>query len=183
LYRKQGFGELGSHYTQHGIVRQHPDDHENESLRGKKYLHPIEHKDIAAHDDNPSKGSTDENIRHISNYSGEQKLHQTKRKETVHNFGGADGSYYSEHQEYGKSNLDDVGKTYNAAKDKFIKTGDTIIRDLPRYRTVGSSFGKSTPTGTLRNVSVGHMLGFPAPKDYQQTGVVQKDSKYLKRTH
>lgn len=39
---------------QHGIVKQHPDNHENEELRGKKYLHPLHHTDIQAHE-NPAK--------------------------------------------------------------------------------------------------------------------------------
>jgi hypothetical protein len=50
LYRKIGrFGGETKHGEQHGIVKQHPHDHPEEHLRGKKYLHPIEPSEIDSH--------------------------------------------------------------------------------------------------------------------------------------
>ena len=60
IYKKVGgFGSAKKHddkdagisdRVQHGIVRQHPDDHPDEEKRGKKYLHPLEHNDIETHE-------------------------------------------------------------------------------------------------------------------------------------
>jgi len=177
IYKKQGFGELDTHKNQHGIVKQYPNDHPDESMRGKKYLHPLEPSDIDAHGTKPSKGGDKDEVRHI--HTSRHK--HTRMNDNIHTFKHefplSDNSYLSSHDN--NSNISDVDKTFQAGKEHYLKPGDSITRDLPRKRQ-DSSFGKSTPTGNLRNVSVGHMLGFPAPKNYQQTGVIQKDSKYLK---
>jgi hypothetical protein len=50
LYRKfGGFGNVNKDNTQYGVIKAYPDDHPDESLRGKKYAHPVEHKEIENH--------------------------------------------------------------------------------------------------------------------------------------
>jgi hypothetical protein len=61
IYKKvAGFGSAAKHddttaghgdREQHGIVKQHPDNHPDEDKRGKKYLHPLDHTNIKAHED------------------------------------------------------------------------------------------------------------------------------------
>lgn len=50
--------------VQHGIVRQYPEDHPDEDKRGKKYLHPLNHDDITAHE-NPKPDKPDKPARII----------------------------------------------------------------------------------------------------------------------
>jgi hypothetical protein len=51
IYRKvAGFGALAKDgRTQYGIVKQHPDVHPEEHLRGQKYLHPLEDHEIKSY--------------------------------------------------------------------------------------------------------------------------------------
>jgi hypothetical protein len=50
LYRIYGgFGNPDMRGTQYGIVKKHPEDHPEEHMRGKKYLHPIDGDDIHTH--------------------------------------------------------------------------------------------------------------------------------------
>lgn len=48
---------------QHGIVRQYPHDHPDESKRGQKYLHPLHPEDIKAHGNKPTIAATNGKIR------------------------------------------------------------------------------------------------------------------------
>jgi hypothetical protein len=177
IYKKQGFGNLDNMYSQYGIVKQHPDEHPDESSRGKKYLHPLEPSDIDAHGKNPSKGGDKDEVRHIKDsYNGRH----TRVNDSIHTFKRnipiSANSFESSHDN--NSNISNADKSFQTGKEHYLKPGDTITRSLPTIRN--NAIGSTKPRHGLRSVSLGHMMGFPAPKDYQQTGVVQKDSKYLK---
>lgn len=65
IYKKLGgFGSTNKHNDQYAIVRQHPEDHPDEDKRGKKYLHPLNHDDITAHE-NPKPDKPDKPARII----------------------------------------------------------------------------------------------------------------------
>lgn len=85
IYKAAGFGGLTDDEQQHGIVKQHPHDHEDESKRGQKYLHPLEQHEIDAHGDKPSRGASDNKIRHISRDHGNNvSSHLTKYNNVMH---------------------------------------------------------------------------------------------------
>ena len=87
IYRSYGFGAMNKDEIQHGIIKQHPHDHPDESKRGQKYLHPLEQYEIDEHGDKPSAGANDNTIRHLSsNYGNNDNYteHQTKLNNVVH---------------------------------------------------------------------------------------------------
>lgn len=83
IYKRFGFGEL-SNKTQYGIVKQHPHDHPDESKRGQKYLHPLEHHEITAHGDIPSAGASNNTPRHLIKQYEDGKSIITKYNDVIH---------------------------------------------------------------------------------------------------
>jgi hypothetical protein len=74
IYKRFGFGATNDDNKQHGIVKQHPDDHPDEDKRGKKYLHPLEHTDVEKHGNAPTTGANDNTVRTMYNH----KRYETK---------------------------------------------------------------------------------------------------------
>lgn len=175
IYAKQaGFGEMSSNGTQYGIVKQHPHDHPDESKRGQQYLHPLEHRDIAAQGDEPSAGASDNQVRHISKQVGNQHWHQTKMNSAIHNLVNDDDKPGHHEIEYNLSNkhkpsdLKDLITAHKASLEKHTKIGDKVSKRL-----------YSDDSG-LKGISTNHVLGMGSPKSIDahnrisQHGIVNK---------
>jgi hypothetical protein len=121
IYRKgAGFGEVGKDGHQYGIVKQHPHDHEDESKRGQKYLHPLEHHEIESHGDKPSAGASDNKVRHISrNVPGVYSDHITKLNGVVHSLTDTMGDRTVSHHTHGDktsaSHMRDLANAHKAS--------------------------------------------------------------------
>lgn len=82
LYQKAGFSTPNRNNVQHAIVKQHPDDHPDESKRGQKYLHPLEHHEIEHHGNKISDGSNNGRLRQITS----DGVTHTKINNIVHSY-------------------------------------------------------------------------------------------------
>lgn len=84
IYKAGGFGDMDYDKVQHGIIKQHPDNHPEEEKRGKKYLHPLSPDEIRNHDGSPTAGSSDGKVRRIFNKTDDGTTYSTKYNDIVH---------------------------------------------------------------------------------------------------
>jgi hypothetical protein len=175
IYSKMaGFGQVGDDGEQHGIVKQHPHDHEDESKRGQHYLHPLEHHEIEAHGDKPSRGSTDNTTRHLRQKYGDNTFTHTKHNNAVHKLKSTGNNHEVDENKYDGENSysgADYDKAHKASIANHTKPGDSVSRTTFR------------DDKNLSSVSRGHQMGFGAPKTkfdtYTQHAKIGKDGKLI----
>ena len=144
IYSKMaGFGERNDDNVQYGIIKQHPDNHPDESKRGQKYSHPLEHHEIEQHKDNVKKINSDNTIRFYTDYDDEDYDNESPRHHTLLNGyrhtltdingGGRRTPKYKQTVYSHVSNIDDhkpedIQRVHNAAISKYTKAGDELIK-------------------------------------------------------
>jgi hypothetical protein len=176
IYKSQGFGELSHSIVQHGIVKQHPHDHEDESKRGQKYLQPLEPHEIKAHGDKPSRGASDDKLRTLHRTYDNLSHSSTKFNHAVHHT-ISDSDKPGEHEvEYRTTDdnkakgLKDLHTAHTHAITNHTEYGDKVFTKIHKF-----------DREKMKTVFGNHQLGFSSPKSTGgstiQHGIVNKDNK------